>query len=363
MMSFEDLYIRLPFCFEADITTECWNFYRMAIVNAHQKYDEILIDQFNHLYMDKNKEIHYGLSLYKTNIHKAYSRVLHTKTIPLASFESEEAFINTTIEYLKMGLYPLIECDYNLLIKHLEGDDSPLFLHEILIYGVKNNNFIIPYLRKHQWYEVEIPIYLIAQSFWNRKKISNEREKEFLWRREYLSPYTLLCPLPPPLLNGYCYDFYHDICHILERSCFENQLLLTKNYYGKEFSGILAVYNGVLEMLNQILDGEFEVYEPDYSLANNLKRIYEYLNLFYKHICFFQNQSGIIIPANIYIGWKQLKQHVQRAYILSMKYHITYNKKILYSISDAICAAFNMHHTMLEQLRKCIEEEIVNGNF
>ena len=356
-----NLNIHLPVCLKADIISECWNFYRMAVINAYSELDPYLFNQFNHIYMDKNNEIHYGLSLYKTNIHQAYSSVLSTTSKPLHLISSKQAFVEQIIEDLKQKRYPVVECDFSIIKEYLEKKRSPFYLHEILIYGIENNNFIIPHMRNGAWVEVTLPTDIVAAAFWSRKNISLEIEKSYLWRREYMAPYTILQPhrqlkATPPHL----YDFYKDICTILERSCIETQLLLTKEYYGKEYPGVLAVYNGVLELLHDILGDKFDPFKGGYSFELNIKRLHEYICLFYKHVLFFQNLSCCTFSIEIHKEWETIQLHTKQAYLLAIKYQIIRDKKVLYAISDAICFSFQSHHNVLEKMKDCIEERLLS---
>ncbi len=357
-MEYNQLDIRLPLQLQADITTECWNYYRMAVVNTYSNSEFLLLNHFNQIYMDEYKEIHYGFSLHKPNVYQTYSSVLNTYDVPLSIIKTMDEFIELTIACLKKGTYPLIECDYNFIT---EQEANYISIHEIMIYGIVNGNFIVPLLRKGRWSEVLIPVKTIAQAFWNRKNLSLEEEKKHIWRREYVAPYTVLCPKKENHHFNCLYDFYYDICRILERSCIENNLFQTKRFYKKEYPGVLAVYNGVLEILNDVLQEKFNIFEEHYSLEINLKRIYEYNCLFCKHIEAFQTNCEVQISSNVFEEWEAIKELTKYAYLLAIKYRKLNKNAIIYSISDAICSAFKLQHSALTKIQHSLEDHMISN--
>ncbi len=97
---------RLPLCLDADITSECWNFYRMAIVNAYPELDLCLTNRLNHIYMDGHQEIHYGFSMDKENPYRAYEPVLETQIKPLRDLPDAASFVEFAYTCLREGRIP-----------------------------------------------------------------------------------------------------------------------------------------------------------------------------------------------------------------------------------------------------------------
>ncbi len=352
--------IILPICLAPDITTECWNYYRMAIVNAYSKMDLCLINEFNQIYMDAHREIHYGFSMYKVNMYQVYSKVLNTFDQPISELNTSSDFITFVNRCLQNGMYPIVECDYGVLFKGVDGYEDESYIHEILIYGRQDDHYLIPCLKNDRWKEQKISEEKVAAAFLKRKTWTYEIEQEYFWRREYQAPFTILQPRAVYDTRTSIYDFYYDVFHILERSCIENQLYQSKEYYACEFSGVLAVYNGVLEMMHDLLDDRFDIIKDEYDLPLNIKRLYEYACLFEKHMKYYQKISGFYIPLIVYNKWKQLKDSLQKSSMLAIKYAYTLDKKVIYNLSDAILQSFKIHHSALEILESKLKQQLIN---
>ena len=124
--------MKLPLRLDADITSECWTFYRMAILESYPELESWLINHMNHIYMDKHQEIHYGFYGQKYNPYITYEEVLETREKPLKQITGKASLLDFLDECLQKGIYPLLECDFNTLLQKESALAEPS-IHEILL--------------------------------------------------------------------------------------------------------------------------------------------------------------------------------------------------------------------------------------
>lgn len=353
---------RLPLCLDADITSECWNFYRMAIVNAYPEQDFCLANRLNHIYMDRSREIHYGFSMDKENPYRTYEPVLETQIQPLRDLPDAASFVEFAYTCLREGTYPLFECDYHLLLGSTEETEGELGLHEVLLYGAEEGQFLFPWLKNGRWREHRAPVQTVAAAFLRRRNTPREWEEDNFWRRNYLAPYMVLKVRKEtrPRINPY--DFYRDIGLILQACCLENRLVQEGSLpFGREFSGVLAVYNGMLELTEEIRDGRFDVRKEEFSLPLNAKRLYEYARLFTKHVRLLDQCRFFEVPCAVYEKLQDLIGKNQRVYLLSIKYLRTGERKDIEQMREFLYFAFGVHVEALKTLQEAMRTQLIDS--
>lgn len=62
----------LPIRIDASIQTECWSYYRAAIIEAYPALSEWFIQHYNHLFADKDFNLFYGENGSKYNQFSCY---------------------------------------------------------------------------------------------------------------------------------------------------------------------------------------------------------------------------------------------------------------------------------------------------
>lgn len=102
----------LPLCLENSIPTECWSFYRFAIIEAYPHLLPWTVQHYQHIFSNYGWELFHGKNGEKYNQLSYYDDVL--TTIGLSHADVPSFMLNSFIKKnIDKGIYPLIECDYS----------------------------------------------------------------------------------------------------------------------------------------------------------------------------------------------------------------------------------------------------------
>ncbi|MCI9414738.1 MAG: hypothetical protein HFJ79_06160 [Clostridiales bacterium] len=347
----------LPIRIDASIQTECWSYYRAAIIEAYPALSEWFIQHYNHLFADKDFNLFYGENGSKYNQFSCYEEVLHTEGFPHELIRSEDiiSFIKAKIDE---NTYVLFECDFRVLINREQS-----YTHEILIYGYDEDKqvFFTPILsNKNKWISQTISYEKVRAAYAALDCLDKKRVQEEMYRRAYLQPVTLIT-----VNNGYqpYYDlcrFLRDIIHIWENVCLVYQGCFSGNTITVRYhEGYWACYNALIEATVEMINGS-HMLENGYTYSLNIKKLYEYRvrfhNILQKQLSIFslRTDEQIIDKGLSVINMLDL------ACKLSIKYELTLDSEYLWKISHLLVGAFKEEDTIIISIREAILEYLTN---
>lgn len=352
--------MKLPLRLDADVTSECWTFYRMAVTGAYPQMESWLINHLNQLFIDPHCEIHYGFYGRKYNPYYAYEEVIETREKPLKELPDGRSFINYVIRCLEDGCYPLVEFDFHTLFDE-EGTEEPN-IHELLLYGFDEKGFWFPNLEKGRWVERHAPFDKMAAAFLLRKNMGAEKEQRQFWRRLYLYPFTLLRPRLDFAEPVNLYEFKNDLDAILSNACIRcDRIQEEKQSAGDYYNGILAIYNRMLLLAADIKEGNFLKQENVYNLALNTKRLYEYNSLFVKRIQPLRKRIELPCFGTLQAELDDLRERSQGIYLMAIKYRRTRSVRDLDQMKDLIYFAFCIQNGIIRKVRDELEQYLLAG--
>ena len=348
--------MKLPLRLDADITSECWTFYRMAILESYPELESWLINHTNHIYMDKHQEIHYGFYGQKYNPYITYEEVLETREKPLKQITGKASLLDFLDECLQKGIYPLLECDFNTLLQKESALAEPS-IHEILLYGFDSQYYWFPHLERGRWTEHTVSRQVLADAFMARKYMGKEKEKQQFWRRWYLYPLTLLKPKLDYQESVNYLKFKLDLDEIMSNACVRYDIIQEeKTLTGTYYNGILAVYNSFLILGDRIRDGLFDLRDRGYNLELNTKRLYEYNLLFIKRLHLLEKRIMLPCLEKLTGELDALAKLTQQAYLLAMKYVRIEDRSALDMMADCLRSSFYIQNGIIKKLQQNLNE-------
>jgi hypothetical protein len=117
---------QLPIKLDAAITSECWNFFRTAIIGTVPSGREWIASHYD-VFMHWGGHVHFGdgLDRYAT----PYYDILEQRSVPLEQYGAQD--LASHIErWIDEGAYVMLDADIGKLI-----EDPEFRIHEVLVYG------------------------------------------------------------------------------------------------------------------------------------------------------------------------------------------------------------------------------------
>ena len=347
----------LPIHIDASIQTECWSFYRSAVIEAYPALSEWYTQHYNHLFADKDFNLFYGENGCKYNQLSYYEEVLHTEGFPHELIRSEDIipFIKAKIDE---NTYVLFECDFRVLINREQN-----YTHEILIYGYDDDKqvFFAPIISdKDKWVSRTFSYEKVRAAYAALDCLDKKRIREEMYRRAYLQPVTLI-----KINNGYqpYYDLcrlLHDITHIWENVCLDYQgcfggSMITVRYH----EGYWACYNALIEATAEIINGS-DMIGNGYTYSLNIKKLYEYRVRFHKHLQKLLSIFPLRTDEQVIDKGLSVINTLDIACKFSIKYELTLESEYLWKINDLLLGAFKEEDAIINSIHEAILEYLTD---
>ncbi|MCI9414474.1 MAG: hypothetical protein HFJ79_04740 [Clostridiales bacterium] len=344
----------LPICIENSLPTECWSYYRFAIIEAYPHLIPWMVQHYQHIFSGYGWEVFHGQNGAKYDQLTYYSDALITHGMYHEEVSSSD-LIPFIREKINQGLYPLIECDYSLLL-----GKEPGHTHEVLVYGYDDENQFIffPFLKNVKWKSKTVGYADFQRAFASFDHLSSNTIDLSLFRREYLYPVTLLSPrkefhteYSPFILFNDLRDIGFQAYQIYETYNTADDSICPAYY------GYLGVYNALLIAAGRILvDEEFR---RKYRYAENLNRLHVYRQRFGKNMKFLLSQFTIPYDDSWFVLDKEIVQNLNCCVMLGLKYEQTGDLRHIPSIHDYMLEIFQKEQQLFNLLYEAVRKWIV----
>lgn len=325
----------LPLKINCSITTECWSFYRFAIIEAYPNLTNWTIQHYNHLFADEHLELFYGANGQKYDQYNCYSPVLNIKGLFREEILPEQLvpFIKRQID---KGIYVLVECEYGYL-----RDKLPGYIHEILVCGYDDDRqaFQSPILDGLKWNIAYITYNDLEVAYSILDDISLDCLSENLYRREYLMPITLITANTQYNVDYNLCSFYKDVMYICSESYKVHKTFIDELEHGKSFHGYWSCYNALLTVSNNILNDE-KYYSTEYQYALYIKKLYDYRTKLQKDLSTLIKFFNISFDSKLTAMGKDIVKMLNICYMTAIKYNITKDKQCIKNIAETLYLAF-----------------------
>ena len=354
--------LKLPFNLNAEIQTECWTFYKVAIISAYPQLKPWLLQHCNNLFLTGNFQLTYGENCRIYDQYRYFEQVLTVKEADYTLLDTKERAICYISDMLNRQDYILLECDFTGI--DIEGNwDS---VRECLIYGIdtQKQTVYVPHLEKGKWVSVEVKISLILRAFQQSQSNIN-----CLYDTLRLLQYR--ATLFHPIFTGqFCPSlqvFWKDIRYIYKSNTKEMHLLIKKKNSRNDldqidvqtyWDGYNACLAGLMIMIQKLLYHKWEEQSIDQNFALTFKRLWEYRVYFGIRN---RNLEEYFVPE--YVSKHLLDEQyeillLRNASLFALKYIYYHNEKSLKVILKILQEVKEIDDHLLEDLYVCLSEKI-----
>jgi hypothetical protein len=189
---------KLPIKINAIITSECWTYYKMAIIET-SPHQLAWLSSHMDLYMYHNFWSCFGENsrIYPLNY---YNEILSIHEIPLQQVNIKN-ITQRIIDEIQSEHYIIIDCDFKMLFPDVFQNSK---YHETLLYGFDQERevFFSTVLQKSgKFEEVEIPFNHLLKSFESIYSYYKNSPQKMVERRNYFYNITQL-----QLKDNFCED-------------------------------------------------------------------------------------------------------------------------------------------------------------
>lgn len=151
----------LDVCSNPLITSECWTYYKFAVMQTSDYFDVWLTNHMD-LYIDQNGSAVFGESgmMYPLTY---YEDILELKETNLLKIPSSQV-VRFLIEQINKGNYIIIDSNYKRL---LFPNTNEFQLHEVLVYGydMKEDELVLSILKQGVFRECRVSFKTFEQSY------------------------------------------------------------------------------------------------------------------------------------------------------------------------------------------------------
>ena len=322
--------IKLPITVNADVTTECWTYNYLTIINSYPHLQNWTMGHLESLFCDENHDCFFGDRGEYNNPYSYYNEAVTTHAIDVAPMNVQ----NIVTTELQKGNYLLIECDAKTL-----GLPDGNVLHAALIFGVddKDKCFYVPNRINGTWQVVKYPITLFQKAMEKRNRIVTESPERWYWRWQFCVPAAVLRvqqnePVIPPAqwlyLTLYKQMEQHDVNFTSSSSQGEVYRIFNNGY--------VSCCHSLFEALRDILNPPvIEIVNPR-RISLNIKKLYEYQRLALKRLKSFDRLYMLNISDGIYQDMIQSIQTLEVCCNLAVKYRCKNDKALIQRILNLL---------------------------
>ncbi len=209
---------------KAFITSECWTYYKFAIMQTSSLYRSWLANHMS-VYMDQDGEAMFGENGARYPL-SYYSDILEIKDGNMFSVPSDKI-----VDYLKnqidQGYYIVLDLNYNELYPREGSNDARL--HESLIYGyTEEDEFVVPVLVNGNFRGSKIPFERIRKAYEDILEFHVLDLNRLYYRRHFFFGITLLKLRDNDSNENACFDF------IMKLMAERDENVYSKTQYGVE---------------------------------------------------------------------------------------------------------------------------------
>lgn len=340
------------------ITSECWTYYKFAIIQTFPFFDKWLANHMR-IYMLLDGNMGFGdHTIYPLSY---YSDILECSEKCILSVTAEE-ITRYLMDQIDQGVYVILDLNFPRLY---DIESTNFILHETLIYGydAEQRIFYAPLLKNGVFKEVMVPFENIEKAYKDVFACYSQDTDRLFRRRAWFAPITLLKPKEQyENINAY-YDFYSKIkyehagyvymvCDSNDGTQGESPFYLYKG---------LSVMRHLSELLRQaVACSEEEGQKNCEKYYRSCLKIYEHQNMIYRSMKWFLGEMG----ADSEDDSEELRELVEQYQkccekmrlnvSIIQKYLLTQNTALIIHIADVLDEVLPKEQKILEAIIKIV---------
>lgn len=317
----------LPITIDSLITSECWTFYKFAVMQTTATYKDWLMD-FMKVWTDEKGISFFGSPKERTQ-QSYYSDVLEIKDGHLLS-RSPETIIDYIIDNIDSGYYVLLDVNY----RRLYGDEQSFYLHEVLLHGYDRQKeiFYAPTLTSG-FVEDVIPFEDLKCAFADVLKYYHEDHNNIFWRRYWTYGIMLLKPKEYHPDTDRYFEFIREIRDEISGCVYQKN----EGAVNHKWVTGLPAFSLLAELFHKAYEDTKENKENIFNLSRSCLKLYEHQTIllesmqnFTEHLSAENELSGVISK------YKNCVEKMHRIYLLCIKHSFTGDRQLLLRISEQL---------------------------
>ena len=354
---------KLPLKVDSYVMSECWTFYKLAIIQTHPDYHEwlaghmsvVMLDDYNTLFGDQ----------YGTFPTEYFNDILCYEEIDVSSFDPDSV-IDVFKKEIDNGGYIIFDCNFNGFYGPFEEGSHDI--HETLLYGYNDEDktMFTTEIIQGKFCEAQMPYSDIIKGYKQTLEYFSEKPKEIYYRRNWFYPVTRIT-LKDKL---YCVDPVYKLIRKLN-SEYEGGKC-TRTYMNDSGAKETHEYYHGMGIVEQILDICKTALKEDIGLYNKQSgRISgAYIKLHEHGIMIMDSVKWAYDKMNInskeskelYDRYAETVDLLQMLYLLCFKYRFNNKASLLESIAQKTEQCLVESRQALKALEEFLLDEYVKYN-
>lgn len=337
------------------ITSECWSYYKFAVMQTTNYFDMWLASHMN-IYMQNDSVIFGEGSRYPLSY---YGEILEISEQGI-HLVSEKEISQFLIDQIDNGYYIILDMNINKLYDSASMDFR---MHETLIYGydTKCKRFLTPLLLNGTFKEKSVSFESVEDSYKDILNYYRQNVGRLFSRRDWFAPITLIKP-------KYNYDnmnVYYDFITKLKLELDGNIHTVYKGIKDSRDKKTSVIYMGlsIVQRLAQILQQEalcsVEEIQKNYQ-RNYLGclKLYEHQNIICRSMQWFLDtidndcEKLQVLVEKYGLCCEKLRLNVS----LIQKFYFTKDSQLLLRIADTLEEILPVEQEILEEFVKTAPE-------
>lgn len=356
---------KLPVVINPIVTSECWTYYKMAIIQALPSYRAWLALNMM-ICMEENGWTEYGIV--GGNINGGYEQSDYSSIFDIKEEDftaiSEEDIIEYLISKIDHGNYMILIVDYNLL-RAPDYYDGDQWFHEALIYGYDREKrcFFAPVLKQGGFKDTSISFDLMKEAYKLSRDHYIEKYEEAFEKKYWYFVITKIKPkedyIPANIYNEY-------IARLDKEDMggrFDKYILNDNNefsYHNTYYIGALAQLHAAELLRTYANEGEEKI--KLHNIRKAILHIAERIQILYEGMLWFINDIGAENKAEVLKMTDEFISLINRNrqnILLVEKYAITEDKSILLRTADRIEQNYKIEKELIGKYKEYVKEQCV----
>lgn len=339
------MFNKLPIVLKPDITSECWTYYKFAIMQTSEFYSEWLLSHIqlvtysNGRCIFGNDDQFYPLSY--------FNEILDIEDGHLNNIPPEKI-----VTYLKKMIFSrkYVILDLNFF-KVYNIDKEGFHLHETLIYGYDDEEeiFFTTLTCKEGMVEAKISFKTIEKAYQDVYEFYQKDLSRFFNRKLYFFGITLISLKSLYSNANKDYDFIKKLNKSLDKKVYKRANGSTKKNEC-EYTLSVCRYRYILKMLNQLLENN----QNEKEAYKSLLKIYEYHSVNISAMSTFFEKEHEILSSYI--------EYCNKCYVILQKfskYILTHNVELLKTIINDVRRLESEEIAVIQSCIKYLQQQFL----
>lgn len=345
----------LPTVKKTFITSECWTYYKLSIIQTLPFFDLWLATHMK-IYSDQYGDTYFGDAGRPYPL-SYFSEILHMEEKSIFDFSSND-IIEFIIHEIDKGNYLIMDANYNKL---LGRSSSSFWLHETLIYGYDTDTkeFITPLLSNQAFKETRISFQAFKDSYEDILDFYTQNNDELFDRRSYFFPITILKPKHNYTNANACYDFVTKLRYELTGMMYTEQQYPSSGSSEETYTyctglSCLPSFANIMQDLFKSLD---ETQDMPKRYCNTCLKLYENQNMLLHSMKWFANEhaKGSKPLEDLIKQYENCCNTMYNNVLLFYKYLLNRDNRIIETIINSLNQIYDREKKLLEEIIETVK--------